>query len=192
MELSPGDHLRTDILFEQSGGDLDLHLFAEDGLTSLASAITITSNETLEYDAYQFETVFIVVSGFSTASNSYRLEVEITDQSTDCKDDLLYPNGTLLEATPLTLGDLNGLMACPGSPDYFVYSLNGGETLQVNAIPTATSDSPEVRLLTATGSPLGGTQGFLSPGTYAQATVYGSGPVYIVVSPSRPGSTLYA
>ena len=35
----------------------------------------------------------------STASNSYRLEVEITDQSTDCKDDLLYPNGTLLEAT---------------------------------------------------------------------------------------------
>ena len=183
VELSPGDRLRADVLFEQSGGDLDLYLFAEDGLTSLASAITVTSDETLEYDAYTTETVFIVVSGFSTASNSYRLEVEISDQSTDCKDDLLAPNGTLLEAVPLTMGTLNGLMACPNAPDYFVYSLNGGEILQVNAVPTATAEAPEVRLLTATGSPLGGTQGFLNPGTYAQVTAMGSGPVYMVVSP---------
>jgi len=191
FDLLEGDHLRLDLFFEQSGGDLDLRLLGSDGVTPLSSSITVTSDEVIEYDAYQDGTVYAVVSGFEANSNEYTLIVDLKDQVEGCKDDIVSPNVSATSAYSLTQGTLSGLMACPGKPDYFTYSVNGGETLSVQVIPELPTNSPTVYLENGFNEPLEGARGVRGNGTFAETIAGGPGPIYIRVSPLKAVAAPY-
>ncbi len=70
-----GGDINIDLLFTNANGDLDLFLYADDsGATELASSETVDDNEGI-VGTLAAGTYFIVVDGWSGATNSYDLNV---------------------------------------------------------------------------------------------------------------------
>lgn len=181
FDLQAGEHLKLDLLFDQASGDLDLILFESDGLSAISSAITITSNEVLEFDSYLPTTVYAVVLGFGANSNDYSLKADLTDQAEGCSDDILSPNQSLLTGKVITEGLWSGLMLCPNTSDYLTYTLNGGETVVATVTPGISGTLPALSILNGNGETLPGPMGTTSNEVAAEAVAGSAGPIYVRV-----------
>ena len=85
IDLNAGDTLVVDLLFDQveALSDLDLFLYAPDGLTNLTPCCDVTNGQSTTDDERMTFTVdetgrfYVVVSGYRNAANDYLIGFDI-------------------------------------------------------------------------------------------------------------------
>jgi hypothetical protein len=187
-----GQHFQATAHFQHNDGDLDMSLRGPDGITSVALAISETSNEELSWIAETSGTHYLEISGFSNATNNYDLDVLVLNANEVCVEDIVHPNHVPAAAKLLPAGSWTGLVLCPGTADYFRYDLNGSETLTAQAISTDPQISIQMRILDpASGAPIGG-NGASAGGAWAEAVASSQGSLVMEVSQETFGEAAYS
>jgi len=188
--LSAGQQFEVEITFQQTDGDIDAVIYAPDGISIIEYAFSSTSNESLQMEAPVTGTYYVVVDGFLGASNTYDLSVLVNNQTELCFEDILAPNHSPEKAVVLPAGSWPSFTMCPGTSDYFAYTVNGSETIDV----TVTSDEglpPTVRILGPDTSVVVGGNGVQDNASWAQADAFVTGTYTFEVSPTSDSAVEY-
>jgi len=138
VRVEEGEALSASINFNRSEGDLDLVLYAPDGVTVIDESLTLQGTERVELfrasEAGEYLLrVYLNPADELNLSTSYALELEV-GPSGSCGDDGYEPNGAPDEAAPLADGT-HLLTVCPGGEDWFRFNIPAGNTVsfQVDA-----------------------------------------------------------
>ena len=129
VDVSAGEAITADVSFTHADGDLDAILVDSSG-TTVASSVSISDDEAIEYTAPSDGTYYVVVYGYADAENDYDLSV--TTPAGDTIGDRFEPNDHPTKATPLGGEEsISGLeISDPTDEDYFAVEVDAGETVR--------------------------------------------------------------
>lgn len=134
VRVEEGEALNASITFNRFEGDLDLVLYAPDGVTIIDESLTLQNSETVdlfrasEAGDYLLR-VYLNPTDELNSSTQYQLDVEV-GPSGSCGDDGFEPNGSPQEAAPLPDGT-HTLNVCPGGEDWFRFNIPAGNTMSI-------------------------------------------------------------
>ena len=132
--------------------DLDLAVIGADGETVVAKVErTGVSREEISLNLLHSGTYYVRVYNQEGGKGVYTISLLVEDQAVSCQDDALSPNHEIGAAFLLNAGDRD-LTLCPGKSDYFRTTLNGGETLEVQALADLAAGELRVTVWDGTGS----------------------------------------
>lgn len=129
VDASAGEAVTADVSFTHADGDLDVILVDASG-TTVASSVSISDDESVEYVAPSDGQYYVVVYGYSGAQNEY--DISVTTPAGSDVGDRFEPNDHPTKATPLD-GDesISGLeITDPSDEDYFAVEADAGETVR--------------------------------------------------------------
>lgn len=140
VALAPGDRLEAELLLnadDTEGGKpapVVLSLLSPDGTTTLMRSIdTDPSETTIAFGMVPAQAVyFLRVQGVDDEEHATALEVRVRPPCSAREDDL-EDNDSVSAAVALSDGKAEGLRICPNDPDWFLVSLEEGESLVVFA-----------------------------------------------------------
>ena len=177
-----GKQLRIALAFDNALGDLDLELYDATGQQVLAYSSGYSDSEEVVYNASSPTTLYVRAFGYQGEGNTYTIGVSQTDQSANCEEDTLAPNHDALDAVKLFMGNYGGLKLCPGTDDWFVVEMNGGESLEVKFNATFAFGAKIEIYLDPSGPPVA--SGEMSNSGFASAEIKNvpQGPIYYRVT----------
>ncbi|MBN2357969.1 MAG: hypothetical protein JXR83_00855 [Deltaproteobacteria bacterium] len=154
---APADSgLAVTIDFDNTGADLDLHLYrADDTSSPLQISAGYGDQERVVEPLLIAETRLLVavLRRAEGRGSAYRLRVEVFAGG-HCSDDRFEPNDSAEQAAAIGSGAL-GLVSCPGNPDYFGFAV--AEPGAGSRVVVAHGPTPLVVALTEAGqsAPIG-------------------------------------
>lgn len=135
VRLAAGERLEVTINFTARDGDLDLALYAPDGVTQIAASAGLQDVERVTLARAAMAGDYLVrvnLRGRDAAVNTYRMTVTV--QSADaCEDDAFEPNGGPMNAGLLPDGR-HDLALCPGDEDWFRVPIVAGNTVAIDLL----------------------------------------------------------
>jgi len=162
-------------------GDLDLYVFDSTGQLA-GFAENEGSNESVEIES-QAGSIYIVISPYAVANQSYTLTVETP--STGTTDDRFEENDDYTSATPIQEGTLDNLMGL--DQDWYVHQFAGPGSVRVSM--TGTDGDLDLYLFNEDGEVIDWSETDGSSNEEVEGTV-AAGRLYILVNPwavaSRP------
>ena len=154
VEPNAGELLNISLEFLNVLGDFDLKLFEANGVL-LASSLTATDNENIQYYAADSSVLFVEVSFFGTASatttNTYTIDVSYSVPPV-CQSDEYEPNDTIENAISIGVGTHEELTVCEHDPDWFLFSLNEAEEITVVAEHSLSEGDLDLEIVAPDGS----------------------------------------
>jgi subtilisin family serine protease len=129
----PEQALLTEAFFEHAAGDIDVHIFDSRGVV-LTSGISTTDNEIVYLQPGSADTLFVRVRGFLEATNTYTLRLTLLENGgRPFEDDLLEPNNSAEQATPLPtrIGSFEQL-AVLENDDWFTFQAQPFDRFEAN------------------------------------------------------------
>ena len=132
--LTAGAQVDFAATFTHPEGNIDLELYNESGAL-LADSLSASDGEAVGYTASLQESVFLRVTLAADlggqVGNPYTLDISATGLG--CVTDPFEPNDAYAQAQALGAGQTGTLTAC-GDDDWYSVALNGGETLELDAL----------------------------------------------------------
>ncbi len=128
VDLGRNDRISATIAFPLPRGDLDLYLLDETGRRVLdAGTHTAPAGEEhVVYTTTEPTHVYLWVTGYKGASNTYTLTVQLTRT-----DDIFEPNDDMNHAPHIRPGTYPGLIILPGNPDFFAIDVPDNTIVQL-------------------------------------------------------------
>jgi PKD repeat protein len=138
ITLAPGEGLHVEATFRNAEGDVDLYLYAPDGVTALDDSRSGAADvERIEFfgspqGGVHFLRVVVRPGAAGPATQTtYDLSVTL-DPPGGCEPDAFDPNASAETAAVVADGDYV-LSLCPGAADWFRFSLVSGNTVSFQA-----------------------------------------------------------
>ena len=150
--LTGGAQVDVSATFTHAEGNIDLELYNDSGAL-LADSLSSNDGEALGYTASVQETVYVRVLLAADlggqVGNPYSLDVSATGLG--CVTDSLEPNDSFSQAQTLGTGQTATLTAC-GEGDWYSVALNGGDTLELEALFTHAEGNIDIHLADGAGN----------------------------------------
>ena len=179
VDADAGELVTAEATFSHYDGDLDVEIRNPDGEV-VTSSLSITDDERVSHTAETNGTYYVVVYGYSGATNSYDIDVDTTTLSTD--GDRLEPNGERATATPLGSGDSYDDLNISASidEDYFVVETEDGGTITADIEFNHAQSDLDMVLLNASGEQVAVSQS-VTDDEQIEYTADEAGAYYVVV-----------
>jgi hypothetical protein len=136
--LGGGETMNATLLFDDDESDVNVDL-RNSAFSLLVRASSTSDNEVLGYtntsSAAQVFYIYVWRSGADLGDTGvvYDMDIRLSQPITQCIDDVLENNDSLLEASTLVDGQLPGVHLCAGDDDYFEVDVTTDEMLTVDA-----------------------------------------------------------
>lgn len=127
IDLTAGQELVVDVLFDHGDGDLDIRLLRNGQEVDVGESGN--DDERVTVLAPSDGTYVLQVYGWRGATAPYALDVEVHDPPGPCTDDGFEDNDDAASATRATPGIASGLQVCVDDDDWFAIDLQAGEAL---------------------------------------------------------------
>ncbi|MEC7983737.1 MAG: hypothetical protein VX278_01155 [Myxococcota bacterium] len=188
-----GELLTIEANFKHDDGDIDLKLYdGSDFDSALASAVSVSDNETLSHMVETSGSYYLQVyyfSASSTGSNTYDLSIS-SGSAPDCPSDAAESNNSMAAAAELSMGS-QSLHVCEFDVDWYRVSLDEAEKLDVTFEFDSTDGYVSATLYDEDEDSLG-TASYVSDGEYhLDYLSLESQEVYLKVSLSSDGDDSY-
>ncbi len=157
--LGAGDTLTVLAEFTDTEGDIDVRVLNSAG-AAVASAVTTTDDEILEYTAVEAGTYYVRVNLYldtgSTDGNSYALEFDIEEApiASSCPTDRLEDNDSIEDPEPLPPELYTGLFVCEDDEDWYRIPLLAGDTITIDLTFSDADGDVDLRFLNPVGGVL--------------------------------------
>jgi membrane-bound inhibitor of C-type lysozyme len=138
LVLAGGERVDLTLLFDDDESDVNVDL-RNSAFSLLVRASSTSDNEVLGYtntsSAAQVFYIYVWRSGADLGDTGvvYDMDIRLSQPITQCIDDVLENNDSLLEASTLVDGQLPGVHLCAGDDDYFEVDVTTDEMLTVDA-----------------------------------------------------------
>ncbi len=155
LTVPDGKTLYVDLTFLHTLGDIDLLLYDSSCTNLLASATSVTDDESLQWSNTSGGPVEVKWNVYILGDpcNQYHMVASLVD--TPCgPDDGFEDNDVCLLAAPLGAGTNPGLVVMASDPDYFEYQVIQGESLEIDASFVHANGDVDLRLWDACGGNL--------------------------------------
>jgi PKD repeat protein len=179
VDAEAGELVTAEATFSHYDGDLDMEIRDPSGEVA-TSSISITDDERVSHVADSEGTYYVVVYGYSGATNGYDLTAETTTLAAD--GDRLEPNGDRASATPLGSGasydDLN--ISAAVDEDSFAVETEAGGTISADIEFNHGQSDLDMALLNASGERVAVSQS-ATDDEHIEYTADSEGTYYVVV-----------
>lgn len=133
LHLSYQDKIRIHIN-TSSIKTIPLYLFSEKDLNNPMAYTLIKNSGELSVPSIQEPGYYYIKVEASDTEINYEIEIVITSQSTLCEEDIFERNDSELSAREITSGIYNELSLCPNDVDYYSFTLNKGDRIELSVL----------------------------------------------------------
>lgn len=126
IDVTPGMAIDVEISFPHSVGDVDMSLHRPGSFEMIALSEGVTDNEHITFTATQSETLVLYIYGYEGISNTYQLDLSVTDFSAGCGGDGFEGNDSMSDARTVPPGEHDADI-CIRDEDWYVVDLAPGE-----------------------------------------------------------------
>ena len=135
------------LTFDHAAGNLDLFVFADDGLTPVAASETDGDVESIEFDVDEPGRYFVQVAGRGRSQGEYTLRVDGGPTAICPDDDRFEDNDTLEQSAVAGMGRHGDIILCEGDDsDWFQVPLAESQSVEVYVLYLAEEGQLEVDL----------------------------------------------
>ncbi len=130
VSLSPQDRLRIGIN-TSSIKPISLYLFSEKDTSNPISYTSIENHGELTLSSAPTSGFYYIKLAASDIEINYEIEIDVTNKTNICEDDIFENNDTESSAKNITSGTYKNLILCPDDDDFYSLNLNMEEILNL-------------------------------------------------------------